>query len=65
MREAMRVDRDALELVDLPLAQSALDRRPRLSPVQDDRLIIEDAPLVEHVSIGADRIGSPPRIETR
>jgi hypothetical protein len=65
MREAVSVDRDALELVDLPLAQGALDRRTRLSPVQDNWLIIKDAPLVEHMSIGADRVSAPPRIETR
>lgn len=65
MREAVRVDRDALELVDLALAQGAFDRRARLASVQDDRLIVQDAPLIEHVSVGAGRIGSPPRIETR
>ena len=39
----MRVDRDALELVDLALAQSAFDRGARLPAVQDDGLIVEDA----------------------
>src|SRR3954467_10195183 len=63
MREAMGVDRDALELIDLPLAQRAFDGGARLPAVQDDRLIIKNAPLVEHMGIGSDRIGSPSRVE--
>src|SRR3954451_18302542 len=63
MREAMGVDRDALELIDLPLAQCAFDGGARLPAVQDDRLIIKNAPLVEHMGISSDRIGSPARVE--
>ena len=63
MREAMRVDGDALEPRDLALAQGALDRGAGLPAVEDDRLIIKDAPLVEDMSIGANGIGSPPRVE--
>ena len=63
MREAVRVDRDALDPLDLALAQGALDGGAGLSAVQDDRLIVEDAPLVEHVGVGPDGIGPPPRIE--
>jgi hypothetical protein len=58
MGEAVGVDRNALELVDLPLAQGAFDGGARLPAVEDDRLIIEDAPLVEYMSIGADRISA-------
>ena len=63
MREAVRVDRDAFDPLDLALAQGALDGGAGLPAVQDDRLIIKDAPLVEHMSIGANGIGSPPRVE--
>jgi len=63
MREPMRVDRNALEPLDLPLAQGAFDSGARLPAVQDNRLIIEDAPLVEHMGVGPDRIGPPPRVE--
>ena len=45
MREPVRVDRDALELRNLALAQGAFDGSARLPAVQDDRLIIENAPL--------------------
>ena len=41
----------------------ALDRSAGLPAVEDDRLIIKDAPLVEDMSIGANGIGSPPRVE--
>ncbi len=65
MREAVGVDGDAFAPLDLLLAQGAIDGRTHLPAVQHDRLIIEDAPLVEHVRVGADRVGSPPRIEPR
>ena len=48
------MDRNALKLVDPALAQSALDGGADLPEVQDDRLIIEDAPLVEHMGVGSD-----------
>ena len=63
MREAMRIDGDAFDSLDLALAQGALDGGTGLPAVQDDRLIVEDAPLVEHMGVGPDRVGSPPRIE--
>jgi hypothetical protein len=52
MCEAAGVDRDTLELADLALAQSAFDGGTGLAAVQDDRLIIDDAPLVEDMGIG-------------
>ena len=52
MREAMGVDGNALEPIDVLLPQGALDGGSRLAAVQDDRLIIENAPLVEYVGIG-------------
>src|SRR4051794_23817977 len=59
MREPMRVDRDALELRNLALAQGAFDGSARLPPVEDDRLIIENAPLVEHMGVGQLALGPP------
>ena len=46
------------------LAQGTLDRRPRLAPVEDDRLVVDDAPLVEHMGVAADGEGPPARIHT-
>ena len=63
MREAVRVDRDALNPLDLALAQGALDGGAGLSAVQDDWLIVEDAPLVEHVSVSPNGKGPAPRID--
>ena len=65
MREAVGVDRDALDPLDLLLPQGALDGGAGLAAVQDDRLIVENAPLIEHVGVGADGIGPPPGIEPR
>ena len=63
MREAVRVDRDAFDPLDLALAQGALDGGAGLSAVQDDWLIVEDAPLVEHVSVSPNGKGPAPRID--
>jgi hypothetical protein len=52
MREAVRVDGDALNPSDLALAQGALDCGTSLPAVEDDRLIVEDTPLVEDMSVG-------------
>jgi hypothetical protein len=49
---AMRVDRETL---DAGMPQGPLDRRTGLSGAQQDRLIIRDSPLVEHMGVGADR----------
>jgi len=65
MREAVCVDGDALDPLDLALAQGALDRGAGLPAIENDRLIVENAPLVEDMSIGPNSIGSPPRIEPR
>lgn len=51
--------------IDMLLLQGPFDRRPRLPPAQDDRLIVKNVPLVEHVGVGADRIIAPPGIEAR
>ena len=45
------------------LAQRALDCGACLAPVEDDRLVVQDAPLIEHVRVGADRIGAAAWIE--
>ena len=63
MREAMGVDCDAFDPLDLALAQGALDGGAGLSAVQDDWLIVEDAPLVEHMGVSPNGIGPAPRIE--
>jgi hypothetical protein len=52
MREAVGVDGNALEVGHMLLAQRALDRGARLAPVEDDRLVVKDAPLIEHVPGG-------------
>ena len=65
MREAMGVDRHTLELADVLLPQGAFNGGAGLAPVQDDRLIVENAPLIEHVGIGSHCIGPPPGIEPR
>lgn len=46
MREVMGVDRHAFDAIDLLLPQAALDRRGRLTAVEDDRLIVKNAPLM-------------------
>lgn len=63
MRKAVRVDGDALDPSDLALAQGAFDSGAGLPAVEDDRLIVKDAPLVEDMSVGPDRVGSAPRVE--
>jgi hypothetical protein len=65
VREAVGVDRDAFEPRDLTLAQGALDGGADLPAVQDNRLIVEDALLIEHMGIGPDGVSSPPRIDPR
>ncbi len=65
MREAVGVDGHAFDPIDMLLPQGAFDRRSRLPPVQDDRLIVKNAPLVEHMGVGADRVGAPPGVEAR
>jgi hypothetical protein len=52
MREAVGVDGDTLEVGHVLLAQRALDRGARLAPVEDDRLIVEDAPPPQSSAIG-------------
>ena len=63
MREAVGVDGNALEVGHVLLAQRALDRGARLAPVEDDRLVVKDAPLIEHVRVGADCVGAAAWIE--
>jgi hypothetical protein len=57
MREAMGIDRHAFDAIDLLLPQGTLDRRPCLPAVDDDRLVVKNAPLIEDVGVGADGIG--------
>jgi hypothetical protein len=59
MREAAGVDGDALEPRNLALAQGAFDGGTGLPAVQDNRLVIKDAPLVEHMSARSSRCRSP------
>ena len=59
----MGIDGHAFDAIDLLLPQGALDCRPGLAAVQDDRLVVENTPLVEHMGVGADGIGTPPGIE--
>ena len=42
----------------------SLDGRPRLTFVEDDRLIIADTPLVEDMDIAANCMRAPARINT-
>ena len=65
MREAVGINRHAFDPIDMLLPQGALDGRPRLAAVQHDRLIVENAPLVEHVGVGPDCVSPPPGIEPR
>jgi hypothetical protein len=55
MGKAVRVYRDALK-VDQVLTQRTFDCGARLSLVQDNRLIVNDPPLVQHVGIGSGRV---------
>jgi hypothetical protein len=61
--EAVGVDSDALQVGYVLLAQRALDRGTRLAPVENNRLVVEDSPLVEHVRVGADRAGAAAWVE--
>ena len=63
MREAMRVHRDPLE-IDLVLAQRALDGGPGLPMIENDRLVVNNPPSVEHVGICPGGIGASARIDT-
>jgi hypothetical protein len=65
MREAVGVDRHTLEPVHVLLPQRTFNGGPRLAAVQDDRLVVENAPPIEHMGVGPDRIGPPPGIEPR
>jgi hypothetical protein len=56
MREAVRVHGDALE-IDQVLAQRALDGGAGLPMIENDRLVVDDPPLVEHVGIRPGGIG--------
>jgi hypothetical protein len=51
VREAVGVDCRTLEPVDLLLPQGAFDSGASLAAVQDNRLIVENAPLIEHMGV--------------
>ena len=63
MREAVGVDRDPLKIHEV-LTQSALNGGAGLPVVEDDGLIINDPPLVEHMGVGSGGIGAPPWVDT-
>jgi hypothetical protein len=64
VREAMRVHRQFLQL-DVTLPHGAFDGSASLAGVQHNRLVVDDAPLVQHVRICPDGVGSAAGIETR
>ena len=63
MREPVSVDSEALESAEA-LPQGAFDGGTGLSFVENDRLIVDDAPLIQHVGIGANGECPASRIDT-
>src|SRR3546814_1221189 len=62
VREAVAVDGQTLELGYL-LLQHAFDGGTGLAPVEHDRLIVDDRPLVQVVGVGSHGGRSPPRLD--
>src|SRR6185436_21051130 len=60
----MRIDGQAIE-VELFLADGALDSRARLPRVERNRLVVNDAPEIRDVRIGAYRRNVAAGIESR
>ena len=58
---AMRIHRDTVE-VDGLVAKSPFDSGPGLPSVQNDGLVMQDHPLVEHMGVGSDCRRAPSRI---
>src|SRR5277367_5208352 len=57
IRVAMSIDRQALQARDR-LADGAFDGGTRLPGCQEQRLVVDDAPLVKHVRVRADGVPS-------
>jgi hypothetical protein len=64
MGVAMRIHRDSVE-IDGFMAKGPLNGGPGLPAVQNDGLVMQDRPLVEHVGVGSDRRRAAARIMAR
>ncbi|CAE6874997.1 hypothetical protein R69746_08713 [Paraburkholderia aspalathi] len=64
----MRVDRKPEQSAVVAIfivADYTFDRHTCLSFVQHDRMVIDDAVLVQHVRVHTDRVGAASRIDPR
>ena len=62
---AMRVDSELLELHRGGLPHHPLERRPGLPLAEHQRLVIDDAPLVQHMRVHAHGMATAPWVNSR
>jgi hypothetical protein len=58
----VRIDREPLQTRER-LAHGALDRGAGLAGRKQQRLVVDDVPLVKYVRVGSDRMAPPLRID--
>lgn len=59
----MGIDGKLGNIVGTALTYHAFDRRPGLSLIENDGLIVEDAPAIAHMRVHADRFSASTRVD--